>query len=200
MNRKLLVSGALICLMTGCSSTNVKDTSVVDESSVSEASKPTYHYKYTLNKSKEEMGNTALRVSSYVHVLSKFHGDGPSYEESITKRELWEDSPNPIKFKTPDPISSDDESEDPDVLDDSSQPATDISAISDETPKVEPETVKDELVVAAVDHSDPHYSLYQKYCDVGIGMTEDDWDMFFQLGGVDTIPEDLLNDCVHPKM
>lgn len=115
-------------------------------------------------------GGAAERLPGYVHVLRR--------SSSVYRATLA--SPEPLPTSYSEWLS----------------PPT-VSAL----PAVSVRNAKPELFVrkAAASVSNESRRAWEKYCDGGYGMTDEEWHLVREAGAPDNVPASLAGRCVHPK-
>ena len=131
-------------------------------------------YEYTVHWRKLMPGGAALNTSGYVHVLA--YTDPRITENRSIKplhgRELWDANPPPANKVKASRIT---------------QIAMDLDRKESNRPSVKGATPL-EIVEA-----------YTRYCNAGIGMTDQDWDIVQRKGYVLGVPNEIKSECVPPK-
>lgn len=136
-------------------------------------------YEYTVNWRKLMPGGAALNTSGYVHVLA--YSDPRCTPNNNLKashqRELWDQHPSPATNKP-----------------EKTPPKRFDSVLASAEPQKKP--VKDK-----VDKPTPKYIVdaYRRYCNNGIGMTDQDWDVVTNNGYANGVPPEVTEECVPPK-
>lgn len=141
-------------------------------------------------------GGATARIPGYVHAL---HRGGTVYRDAPTSPE-----PQPPKaaFVAPgvqlssSPAVPDVRavapSQNSELLPPQTVPA--IAAVSARDTR--PNTFK---VVKAASISDKRHRAWEKYCDSGYGMTDEDSQLVREAGAPENVPGDLAGHCIHPK-
>ena len=179
--------------------TNTPSKQDIKEPPVQAHAQSLTHYEYTVEYSNEGMGNMAQRIPDYVHVLSQHHNADWEYENMTNQPyELWGQRPYKKVVTVIDKSAIEEETQKLDEQKQETEIDPDVEELNTTINKniednTQAKTKKKEIKV------NDHLALYEKYCDVGIGMTNADWDLFDQLGGVDSIPKELIDNCIHPK-
>lgn len=202
---KIFTSITITAALFGCSSTPTE----TQESPPPKRIVSTLHYDYTMDETNHGFGNTAQLVPGYTHVLALHHGSQYRYSKGTdAHHELWQtripaihpsqqDPKDELELETPlsqfFSISSSNESLPLDSTDSNEILIT----------KQAPLIPVNEIVIAQQEpktDSSSNRFIFEKFCDPLLELSQEEWLLFDELGGKESVPQDMINTCIYPKM
>lgn len=142
-------------------------------------------------------GGAAGRVPGYVHALAKEAGFRPGSEAAVKVASAGNDTPAmppriaPLKSTQKTPLLRDPMAE---ALAAAMQQPTLQVVLSPEQSQAHSHGT-----AAMANAEDALRSSWKKYCNGGVGMTDEEWRLLRAAGVPRNVPTDLAEDCVHPK-
>lgn len=168
-------------LLAGCAATSETLETEVEHEITTETNEDLGEYRYGVERVDHGRSGAAYLQPDHEHVLH--------YAKTVLEEGDYSDWP------TEDEVAED-EVRSGEAVDRDEKPA---SAEDEDYGSAEDSPAWVERDIDNGEATDPLRRAWERYCDAGHSMTEEDWSLIEQAGGVDSIPEDLLADCQPPK-